>query len=82
LTCEDLGLHREEYCIEKLNDISFQQFCFKKIDGITLIWGNRYSTTIEWGPLSGLSFLKFIPVRPILASNLLFLQSIAEIHNA
>ena len=30
----------------------------------------------------GLSFLKFIPYRPIFASKLLFLQSVAEIHNA
>ena len=34
------GSHSEEKCIEQLNDISFQhQFCFKKIDGKTLIWG-------------------------------------------
>ena len=34
------GSHHEEKCIEKLNDINFQhQFCFKKVDGKTLIWG-------------------------------------------
>jgi hypothetical protein len=77
------GSHSEEKCIEQLNDISFQyQFCFKKIDGKTLIWGKQYSTTTEWGPSSGLSFLKFILDRPIFASKLLFLQSVAEIHNA
>jgi hypothetical protein len=77
------GSHHEEKCIEQLNDISFQhQFCFKKIDGKTLIWGKKYSTTTEWGPSSGLSFLKFIPDRPIFASKLLFLQSVVEIHNA
>jgi hypothetical protein len=55
---------------------------FQKINGKTLIWGKKYSTTIEWGPSLGLSFLKFIPDRPIFASNLLFLQSVVEIHNA
>jgi hypothetical protein len=40
------GSHGEGKCIEKLNDISFQhQFCFKKVDGKTLIWGKQYSTT-------------------------------------
>jgi hypothetical protein len=40
--------HREEKCIEQLNAISFQhQFCFKKIDGKTLIWGKQYSTPAE-----------------------------------
>jgi hypothetical protein len=62
------GSHGEEKCIEKLNDISFQhQFCFKKVDGKTLIQGNQYSTTAEWGPSSSLTFLKFIPYRPIFA---------------
>ena len=41
-----------------------------------------YSTTIEWGPSSGLLFLKFIPDHSIFASKLLFLQSVVEIHNA
>jgi hypothetical protein len=42
------GSHREEKCIEQFNDISFQhQFCFKTIDGKTLIWGKQYSTTTE-----------------------------------
>jgi hypothetical protein len=54
----------------------------KTIDGKTLIWGKKYSTTTEWGPSSGLSFLKFIPDHPIFASKLLILQSVAEIHNA
>ena len=77
------GSHSEEKCIEQLNDISFQhQFCFKKIDGKTLIWGKKYSTTTEWGPSLGLSFFKFIPDFLIFASKLLFLQSVAEIHNA
>jgi hypothetical protein len=77
------GSHHEEKCIEQLNDISFQhQFCFQKIDGKTLIWGKKYSTTTEWRPSSGLSFLKFIPNRPIFASKLLLLQSVVEIHNA
>jgi hypothetical protein len=50
------GSHREEKCIEKLNDISFQhQFCFKTIDGKTLIWGKKYSTTTKWGPSSSLN---------------------------
>jgi hypothetical protein len=72
----------EEKCIEELNDISFQhQFCLKKNDGKTLIWGKKYSTTTEWGPSSGLSFLNFIPNHPIFASKLLFLQSVAKIHN-
>ena len=77
------GSHHEEKCIENLNDIGCQyQFCFKKFDGKTLIWGKQYSTTTEWGPSSGLSFFKFIPDRPIFASKLSFLQSVAEIHNA
>jgi hypothetical protein len=76
------GSHREEKCIGKLNDISFQhQFCFKKVDGKKLIWGKQYSITAEWGPSSGLEFLKFIPDHPIFASKLLFLQSVVEIHN-
>ena len=55
----------------------------KKVDGKTRIWGKKYSTTVEWGPSSGLSFLKFIPDRPILfASKLMLLQSVVEIHNA
>ena len=58
------GSHGEERCIEKLNDISFQhQFCIKKIDGKTLLWGKKYSTSTEWGPSSCLAFLKFIPNR-------------------
>jgi hypothetical protein len=48
----------------------------------TLIWGKQYSTTTEWGPSSSLSFFKFITDNPIFSSKLLFLQSIAEIHNA
>jgi hypothetical protein len=77
------GSHCEEKCIEQLNDISFQhQFCFKKIDGKTLIWGKHYSTTTEWGPSSSLTFLKFIPDCSIFASKLLFLQLVAKIHNA
>jgi hypothetical protein len=40
------GSHREEKCIEYLNNISFQhQFCFKQIDGKTLVWGKQYLTT-------------------------------------
>jgi len=67
-------LHGEEKCIDKLNDISFQcQFCFKKFDGKTIIWGKKYSTIAEWGPSLGLAFFKFIPDRPIFASKLLFL---------
>ena len=70
------GSHGEERCIEKLNDISFQhQFRIKKIDGKTLLWGKKYSTSTEWGPSSGLAFLKFIPNRQMYASNLLLLQS-------
>jgi hypothetical protein len=77
------GSHHEEKCIKQLNDISFQhQFCFKNVDGKTLVWGKKYSTTTEWGPSSGLTFFKFIPDRPIFASKLLFLQSVVEIHNA
>jgi hypothetical protein len=77
------GSHGEEKCIEKLNDISFQhQFCFKNIDGKTLIWGKQYSTTAESGSSSGLAFLKFILDRPIFASKLFLLQSVVEIHNA
>ena len=35
-----MGSYGEGKCIEQLNDISFQhQFCIKKIDGKTLIWG-------------------------------------------
>jgi hypothetical protein len=68
------GSHREEKCIEQLNDISFQhKFCFKKIDGKTLIWGKQYSTIAEWGPSSGLEFFKFILDHPIFASKLLLL---------
>ena len=38
------GSHGEERCIEKLNDISFQhQFCIKRIDVKTLLWGKEYS---------------------------------------
>jgi len=78
-----LGSHGEERCIEKLNDISFQhQFRIKNIDGKTLIWGKKYSTSVEWGPTSGLTFLKFIPNRQIYASKLLLLQSDVEIQNA
>ena len=77
------GSHGEERCIEKINDISFQhQFRIKKIDGKTLLWGKKYSTSTEWGPSSGLAFLKFIPSRQMYASNLLLLQSSTEIHNA
>jgi len=77
------GSHGEEKCIEQLNDISFQhQFRIKKIDGITLIWGKKYSTIEEWGPSSGLAFLKFIPERPMFSSKILLLQSVSELHNA
>ena len=66
-----LGSHGEERCIEKLNDISFQhQFCIKNIDGKMLLWGKKYSISTEWGPTSGLTFSKFIPIRQIYASNL------------
>ena len=42
------GSHGVEKCIEQLNDISFQhQFCLKKVDGKTNIWGNKYSTIAE-----------------------------------
>ena len=38
--------HGEEKWIEKINDISFQhQFCIIKVDGKTLIWGKKYSTS-------------------------------------
>ena len=70
------GSRDEERCIEKLNDISFQhQFRIKKINGRTLLWGKKYSTSTEWGPSSGLVFLKLIPNRQMYASNLLLLQS-------
>ena len=78
-----MGSHGEEKCIEQLNDISFQhQFRIKKIDGITLIWGKKYSTVEEWGPSSGLSFLKFIRECPIFSSKVLLLQSVVELHNS
>ena len=78
-----LGLHGEEKCIEQLNDISFQhQFRIKKIDGKTLIWRKKYSTTAEWAPSSSLEFLKFILDFPIFASKILLLQSVGEVHNA
>ena len=78
-----MGSHGEESCIEKLNDISFQhQFRIKQIDGKTLLWGKKYSTSIEWGPTSGLTFLKFIPICQIYASKLFLLQSTIEIQNA
>ena len=63
-----MGSHGEEKCIEQINDISFQhQFGIKNINGITLIWGEKYSTVAEWGPSSCLSFLNFIPERRIFA---------------
>jgi len=63
-----LGSHGEPKCIEQLNDISFQHhFHIKKIDGKTVIWGRKYSTTAEWAPSLGLEFLKFIPGHPIFA---------------
>ena len=66
-----LGSYGEGKCIEQLNDISFQhQFRIKKIDGKTLIWGKKYSTTTEWAPSSGLQFFKFILDHPIFASNI------------
>ena len=69
--------------LKKLNEISFQhQFHIKNIDGKTLLWGKKYSTSTEWGPSSGLAFLKFIPSRQMYASNLLLLQSSTEIHNS
>ena len=78
-----LGSHGEERCIEKLNDISFKhQFRIKKIDGKTLLWGKKYSTSTKWGPSSSLAFLKFIPSRQMYASNLFLLQSSTDIHNA
>ncbi len=78
-----LGSHGGDKCIEQLNEISFQhQFCIKKIDGKTLIRGKKYSTTIEWALSSGLEFLMFIPDHPIFSSNILLLQSVAEVHNA
>ena len=79
----NLGLHGEEKCIEQLNNISCQhQFRIKKIDGITLIWGKKYSTIEEWGSSSGLAFLKFIPEHPIFSLKILLLQSVVELHNA
>jgi hypothetical protein len=54
----------------------------KKFDGKTLIWGKKYSTIVEWGPSLGLTLLKFIIDPPIVASKLMLLQSIVEIHNA
>ena len=78
-----LGSYGEGKCIEQLNDISFQhQFRIKKIDGKTLIWGKKYSTTTKWTPSSGLQFLKFIPDHPIFASEKLLLQSVGEVQNA
>jgi len=77
------GSHGEEKCVEYFNEIIFQhQVCFKKVDEKTLIWGNQYSTTAEWGPSLGLAILKFIQDRPIFASKLFLLQSFVEIHNA
>ena len=77
-----LGSHGEEKCIEQINDISFQhQFHIKKIDGKTLIWGKKFSTTTEWAPSSGFQFLKFILDRPIFASKILLLQSVGEVQN-
>jgi hypothetical protein len=77
------GFHCEEKCIEQLNDIGFKyQFFFKKVDAKTHIWGNKYSTIAEWGPSSSFTFLKFILDRPIFASKLFLLQSVAKIHNA
>lgn len=50
------GSHGEEKCIEQLNDISVQpQFCIKNIDAKTLIYGKKYSTSVELGPSSGFS---------------------------
>ena len=41
-----LGSYGDGKCIEQLNDISFQhQFHIRKIDGKTLIWSKKYSTT-------------------------------------
>ena len=72
-----MGSYGEGKCIEQLNDISFQhQFHIKKIDGKTLIWGKKYSTTTEWAPSSSLEFFSFIPDHPIFASNILLLQSV------
>jgi hypothetical protein len=77
------GSHGEEKCIEQLNDISFQhQFCIKNIDGKTLIWGKKYSTSVEWGPSSGLSFLKFIPIIKCMHQSYCYCNQLAEIHNA
>ena len=56
-------------------------FVSKKNDGITLIWGKKYSNFAEWGPSSGLAFLKFIPERPIFSSKILLLHSFVELHN-
>ena len=56
------GSDGEERCIEKLNDIIFQhQFRIKNIDGKTLLWGKKYSTSTEWGPSSGLAFFEIHP---------------------
>lgn len=77
------GSHGQENYIEQLNDISFQNIlCIKKIDGKTFIWGRKYSTSVEWGPSSGLSFQKFIPNQKVYASKLLLLQSTIEFQNA
>ena len=46
------------------------------------MWGNKYSTSIEWGPSLGLEFQKFIPNHQMYASILLLLQSSVEIHNS
>jgi hypothetical protein len=76
-------LHCEKKCIEEHNEISFEhQFCFKNVNGKKLVWGNKYSTTAEWGPSLGLTFSKFILDRSIFASKLLLLQSVVVIHNA
>ena len=77
-----MGLLGEERCIEKLNDIFQHQFCIRKIDGKTLLWGKKYTTSVECGPTSGLTSLKFIPICQIYASKLLLLQSTVEIQNA
>ena len=52
------------------------------MDGKTIIWGKKYSTTAEWVPSSGLEFLNFIPYHPIFALNILLLQSVVKVHNA
>ena len=44
--------------------------------------GKEVSIVAEWGPSSGLAFLKFIPEHPMFSSKILLLQLVSELHNA